>query len=96
VFRGREKHQATQPGAAAPAGGPNLFSGIPTVVMIGQQDMAVPRDTIHAYRDYFGIPAVILGKDWGLPGHGHLMMVELGTTDIAAHLLEWFTTQERT
>jgi hypothetical protein len=86
-------NQATQPGAAPPAGGPNLFSAIPTVVMSGEQDMAVPRDTIQAYSDYFGIPAGILGKDWGLPGHGHLMMVELGTTDIAARLLEWFTKQ---
>ena len=92
----RAFNQARQPGAAPSAGGSNLFSGIPTVVMSGEQDMAVPRDTIQAYSDYFGIPAVILGQDWGLPGHGHLMMAELGTTDIAAHLLDWFATQALT
>jgi pimeloyl-ACP methyl ester carboxylesterase len=83
-------NQARQPGAAPPAGGPDLFSGIPTLVMRGEQDNGVPHDTIQAYSDYFGIPAVMVGDDWGLPGHGHLMMVELGNTDIAAHLLNWF------
>jgi pimeloyl-ACP methyl ester carboxylesterase len=86
----RAINQARQPGAAPPAGGANLFSGIPTLVMRGEQDNGVPRDTIQAYSDYFGIPAVMVGEDWSLPGHGHLMMVESGNTDIAAHLLNWF------
>ena len=83
-------NQARQPGAAPPAGGPDLFSGIPAVVISGEQDKAVPRETIEAYSAYFGIPAIIVGPDWGLPGHGHLMMIEVGNNDIAVHLLDWF------
>jgi pimeloyl-ACP methyl ester carboxylesterase len=83
-------NQARQPGAAPPAGGPDIFASIPAVVIRGDQDKAVAPETIQAYSDYFGIPAITLGSDWSLPGHGHLMMIELGNNEIAAHLLDWF------
>ena len=31
----------------------------------------------------------MLGRDWGLPGHGHMSILERGSDAIAARVLDW-------
>jgi hypothetical protein len=37
----------------------------------------------------FGVPQTLLGRDWGLPGFGHMLIIERGTLEIASRVLTW-------
>ncbi len=70
-------------------GDPAPFAGIPTLLLAAEPDLGIGQDTIDAYHDHYGLPITSVGVDWGLPGHGHGLNVEVGNELIAARLLNW-------
>ena len=68
---------ALGPASTPPAGGPDIFRQIPTLVIGAEDDHVVPVDVIDGYASYFGIERRMLGSDWNLPGHGHSVPIAL-------------------
>jgi pimeloyl-ACP methyl ester carboxylesterase len=77
--------------------GPDALRGLPAVALAADLDAADPPAIVRRAADYFGIPLLQTDADWGLPGHGHLLMLEQGNLEIAAHVADWLeqTGQER-
>ena len=68
--------------------GPEALAGIPIVVITGDTDPRHPRATDERIATYFGADFVWLA-DRGMPGHGHMMMLEHGNDAIADVFLGW-------
>ncbi|MDH6269095.1 pimeloyl-ACP methyl ester carboxylesterase [Rhizobium sp. SG_E_25_P2] len=69
----------------------SAWSHIPVLFLAADEDrVALPERTavtaqvIHAKQ-------IMLGKDWGLQGHGHMSMIEIGSEQIAARVLQWMS-----
>jgi len=75
-------------GAGLRVAGPRALAGIPIVVITGDQDPRHPRSADEEVAGYFGADFVWLA-DRGLPGHGHMMMIEHGHDVIAGIFLDW-------
>jgi pimeloyl-ACP methyl ester carboxylesterase len=96
AFRARlvpESARAVNEGrnAAGPAldVGPDILHGIPAVALAADLDAADPPAIVRRTAEYFGIPFLQTDADWGLPGHGHLLMLEHGNRDLAARVADW-------
>lgn len=68
--------------------GPETFANISLLVVTGDQAPVHPRQIEQEIADYFG-GAFLWLADVGLPGHGHLMMIEHGNLAIADLLIAW-------
>jgi pimeloyl-ACP methyl ester carboxylesterase len=68
--------------------GPAALAGIPIVVITGDSDPRHPRVTDERIATYFGADFIWLA-DRGMPGHGHMMMIEHGNDAIADLFLNW-------
>ena len=68
--------------------GPQALAGIPIVVITGDQDPRHPRPADQKIAEYLGADFIWLA-DRGLPGHGHMMMIEHGHDVIADLFLGW-------
>jgi pimeloyl-ACP methyl ester carboxylesterase len=77
------------------AAGPELYVGaeilraIPAVALAAELDLADPPEIVRASAAYFGIPMLQTDRDWDLPGHGHMLMLERGNLEVAAHIADW-------
>jgi pimeloyl-ACP methyl ester carboxylesterase len=69
---------------------PAAFAGVPTIVLAADSEIGLGQTIMDSYRDHFGVELVMVTQDWGLPGHGHSMTVELGNEAIAERMLAWF------
>jgi pimeloyl-ACP methyl ester carboxylesterase len=69
-------------GSGIAVAGPEVFDGLPIVVITGDEDPRHPRETDEAIADYVGGEFIWL-PDIGLPGHGHMQMIERGNLAIA-------------
>lgn len=76
----------TTPGSGAPWG-----KQIPVLLLAAEEDQTVPLVRAHQMEIALGVPMTTLGGDWGLPGHGHLFIVEKGSDVIAARVETWLT-----
>ncbi|MBI2866988.1 MAG: alpha/beta fold hydrolase [Chloroflexi bacterium] len=67
---------------------PHILDGVPALVLCGDEEKEhlIDREKTAAF---LGIPAYRLGRDWGLPGHGHMLIMEFGNEEIARRLAEW-------
>src|SRR5205085_10857106 len=83
--------------AAGPAldVGPDVLRSIPAVALAAEADAADPPPIVAASATYFGIPLLRTDLDWGLPGHGHMMMLEHGSEELAARIADWLETASR-
>ena len=70
-------------------GDPTPFAGVPSLLVAADPEFGIGAATVEGYRDQFDVPVAWVGADWGLPGHGHSLVVELGTDEIAGRLLDW-------
>ena len=68
--------------------GPDALSGIPIAVVTGDMDTRHPREADEAVACYLGADFLWL-PDYGLHGHGHMMMIEQDNLRIADALLAW-------
>jgi pimeloyl-ACP methyl ester carboxylesterase len=69
--------------------GPDALRGIPAVALAAEEDAADPPPIVAASAAYFGIPLLRTDLDWGLAGHGHMLMLEHGSEAIAARIADW-------
>lgn len=75
-------------GAGITAGSPAALAGIPILVVTGDEDPRHPRAADEAIARHFGAEFMWL-PDAGLPGHGHMQMIETGHDAIADFFLTW-------
>ena len=68
--------------------GPEAFAGLPIVVITGDEDPRHPRATDAEVATFVGAEFVWL-PDVGLPGHGHMQMIEHGNLAIADLFDRW-------
>ncbi|HEY7065798.1 MAG TPA: alpha/beta hydrolase [Chloroflexota bacterium] len=69
--------------------GPDALRGIRAVALAADLDAADPPAIVRRTADYFGIPFLQTDADWGLPGHGHMLMLERGNLDLATRVADW-------
>jgi pimeloyl-ACP methyl ester carboxylesterase len=61
----------------------------PILFVIAEQDAQVTPDRSEPAAAFYGVAPTRVGADWGLPGHGHLMMVDEDNLAIAARIADW-------
>lgn len=91
----RAMNEFMTPGLAAKVGA-DVLTGVPALVVGAEQDVLVTPDRSAATAAFLGAQYVLLGRDWGMPGHGHCFMAELGSEAIAARCLDWLGTSATT
>jgi pimeloyl-ACP methyl ester carboxylesterase len=68
---------------------PDAVRRLPILFVIAEQDAQVTPDRSEPAAAFYGVPPTRVGADWGLPGHGHLMMIEEGNLAIADRIAAW-------
>lgn len=77
-----------QQARGVPPVGEGLYRDIPSLIVGGEQDF-IPEAAWQRRADYLGMELVMLGRDWGMPGHGHMLMLEENTDAIATRIIDW-------
>jgi len=67
---------------------PKSLSGLPILIVTGDQDRRHPRGMDEGTANYLGAEFVWLA-DRGIAGNGHLLMIEDNSDEIAALVLDW-------
>ena len=75
-------------GSGITVAGPEVFAGLPIVVITGDEDPRHPRETDEAVAGYVGGEFVWL-PDAGLSGYGHMQMIERDNLAIADLIERW-------
>jgi len=57
--------------------------------LVAEEDRTVPNALSEETAKVMGLQQILLGRDWGMPGHGHLFIVEIGNGSIAQRVQEW-------
>ncbi|MBI2867749.1 MAG: alpha/beta fold hydrolase [Chloroflexi bacterium] len=78
----------TQARGVMKVSGPETLQGIPAMLLCGEEEGKLLADRERSAA-FLGIPALRLGRDWGLHGHGHMLILEHGNDEIARRLAEW-------
>jgi pimeloyl-ACP methyl ester carboxylesterase len=68
---------------------PLSIAAIPKLVIAGDHDQLVPAQLSSIIADSLGAQHVTVGKDWDLPGFGHMIPVETGSEEILRRGLDW-------
>ena len=63
---------------------------IPKLVVAGDNDQLVTGARSLAVAESLKAPHITVGKDWGLPGFGHMIPIENGSEEILKRCLDWF------
>lgn len=66
-----------------------VWKTVPVLFLTAELDQTVPAALTQVTADAMGVQQVALGRDWGMPGHGHLFLVERGSEKIAAKVQDW-------
>ncbi|MET9327439.1 alpha/beta fold hydrolase [Tsukamurella sp. NPDC003166] len=61
----------------------------PTLFVLAEHDRTVSVSAGRATARAIGVEPVRLDHDWGLPGHGHMFILEEGSESIADRVLDW-------
>jgi alpha-beta hydrolase superfamily lysophospholipase len=67
-----------------------IVASIPKLVVAGDNDQLVTHERSTAVAESLGAPHISVGKDWGLPGFGHMIPIETGSEEILKRCLDWF------
>jgi pimeloyl-ACP methyl ester carboxylesterase len=67
---------------------PNRFANVPKVVITGDQDPRHTRAVDQKLARFLGAEFIYLG-DVGMPGHGHMMMLDKDNQKIAQLIIDW-------
>lgn len=68
---------------------PGWGDRIPVLLLVADQDQLIPEVRSAETSAALGVPVTRLADDWGLPGHGHNLIVETGSEAIALRVDEW-------
>jgi pimeloyl-ACP methyl ester carboxylesterase len=71
------------------------IASIPKLVVAGDNDQLVTAEMSSMVAKSLGAQYISVGKDWGLPGFGHMIPIENGSEKILKRCLEWFTDASR-
>src|SRR5262249_52695268 len=55
---------------------PEAVRKLPILYIVGEQDTTVTPDRSEPAAKFYGVPLTRLGADWGLPGHGHPLIIQ--------------------
>ena len=69
-----------------------VWKQVPVLFLCGEQDKTVPDQLSQTTADLMGVHRLLLGRDWNMPGHGHLFPVDKGNEQIAGRINEWLST----
>jgi pimeloyl-ACP methyl ester carboxylesterase len=69
-------------------------ASIPKLVVAGDNDQLVVDQRSSAVAESLSARRVVVGRDWGLPGFGHMIPIETGSEAILERCLQWFTDAE--
>jgi pimeloyl-ACP methyl ester carboxylesterase len=67
----------------------DVFRDIPAAALATVEDRADPPAIVALSTEHFGIPLIVADTDWGLPGHGHMLMLEHGNEALATRIADW-------
>ena len=65
-------------------------AGIPKLAIAGDHDQLVPTAMSLKVSEALGASHVVVGRDWGLAGFGHMIPIEVGSEEILERALGWF------
>lgn len=68
---------------------PDALRATPLLVVLAEQDAVVGLEGGTAAANWLGVEPTLVGADWGLPSHGHMMMLEEGNRRIAERIAAW-------
>jgi pimeloyl-ACP methyl ester carboxylesterase len=68
---------------------PEVVRALPMLLLAVEDDPAVPRERTEAAAAFFGVPQILVGDDWSLPGHGHMLIIEEDNLVIADLVQQW-------
>ena len=66
-----------------------VWKKIPVLFLVAEEDRTVPNALSEETAKVMGLQQVLLGRDWGMPGHGHLFIIEEGNDAIAKWVQDW-------
>jgi pimeloyl-ACP methyl ester carboxylesterase len=89
--------------AAASSNGSRAFviedfasiSSIPKLVVAGDNDQLVTDLRSSMVAESLKAPHIVVGRDWGLSGFGHMIPIENGSEEILKRCLDWFADARR-
>ena len=61
---------------------------IPKLVVAGEHDHLTAAISL-AVADSLGAHHIFVGRDWNLPGFGHVIPIEVGSEEVLARSFEW-------
>jgi pimeloyl-ACP methyl ester carboxylesterase len=65
------------------------LTSCPTIVLAGEQDDLTPPTLTEKVADFLGADYVLAGRDWGIPGFGHMIPIERGSELLLDKLIQW-------
>jgi pimeloyl-ACP methyl ester carboxylesterase len=67
----------------------DIWKKIPVLFLVAEEDRTVPNALSEETAKVMGLQQILLGRDWGMPGHGHLFIIERGNDSIAKRVQDW-------
>jgi pimeloyl-ACP methyl ester carboxylesterase len=67
----------------------DTWKRVPVLFLTAEDDRTVPTALSQQTAQLMGVQHVALGKDWGMPGHAHLFIVEQGQQEIGRKVEDW-------
>lgn len=74
-----------------PSRDPGWGSRVPVLLLTADQDQLIPEVRAMETSAALGVPLTRLAEDWGMYGHGHNVIIELGTEKIAGRVDAWLS-----
>ena len=68
---------------------PATVGRVPILFLAADGDPLATNAVTEPMAKLFGVAHTLVGRDWGLPGFGHMLIIERGTLDIAARVSAW-------
>jgi pimeloyl-ACP methyl ester carboxylesterase len=66
-----------------------VWTSVPVLFLDSEEDRTALPERTAVTAQLIGAKQIMLGRDWGLPGHGHMSILERGSDAIAARVLDW-------
>jgi pimeloyl-ACP methyl ester carboxylesterase len=68
---------------------PETVGRIPTLFLAADGDPLATNAVTEPMAKLLSVPHTLVGRDWGLTGFGHMLIIERGTLEIAARVSAW-------
>ena len=68
---------------------PENVRNVPMLFVIAEEDQTVTPDRSEPAAAFFNVLPTRVGADWGLMGHGHMLMIENGHLAVAERIAAW-------